>query len=247
VTGSATVGLLWGLAVGLVVAVIHGNLSHRLQANTFVVGLTINVLALGLTNYLSESKQLNVNSTGKTRIPGLSDIPWIGKALFDLAWPAYLLVAVVPAAWWVLMRSRWGLEARASGENPKAADVTGAPVNKRRRQALLLSGGLSGLAGAYLSICEVSSFTTNMGAGRGYLVIAAVIFGGWTLRGALLGCFLFGFADALQLALPAIGDNLNPQLLISAPYVLALLAMCFFAKRARQPAAAGQPFERGAA
>ena len=96
------------------------------------------------------------------------------------------------------------------------------------------------------SVGEVGTFNSNMTAGRGFIVIAAVIFGGWTLRGTIAGCFLFGGADALRLALPALGYTLNPQLLIAAPYLLALIVMCFFAKRTRQPAALAQPFERGA-
>jgi simple sugar transport system permease protein len=135
---------------------------------------------------------------------------------------------------------------RSVGENPKAADVTGIHVNKRRRQGLMICGVLSGLGGAYLSIAEVGTFNSNMTAGRGFIVIAAVIFGGWTLRGTLGGCFLFGGVDALRLALPALGYSINPELLIAAPYLIALIALCFFAKNLRQPAALAQPFERGA-
>lgn len=247
VTGSGTLGVLLGVVAGGIIGLLHGNLSHRLQVNTFVVGLTINVFVLGLTNYLSENSSPNVHSVATLTIPGLHRIPWIGAALFSQPWPAYLLLAVVPLGWWLLERTRWGLEVRSVGENPKAADVTGVHVNRRRRDTLILCGVLAGLAGAYLSVGEVGAFTTDMSAGRGYIVIAAVIFGGWTMRGMMLGCFLFGFADALRLALPAIGVNLNEELLYSAPYVAALLAMCFFAKRSRQPAASAQPFERGAA
>ena len=247
VTGSGTLGLLIGVAVGALIGLLHGNLSHRLQANTFVVGLTINVFVLGLTNYLSENSSPNVHSVDVLSIPVLDKIPWIGEALFSEPWPAYLLLIAVPLGWWLLQRTRWGLEVRSVGENPKAADVTGVRVNLRRRQTLVFCGIMAGLAGAYLSVGEVGAFTSDMSAGRGYIVIAAVIFGGWTMRGMMIGCFLFGFADALRLALPAIGVNLNGELLYSAPYLAALLAMCFFAKRLRQPAAAGQPFERGAA
>ena len=134
---------------------------------------------------------------------------------------------------------------RSVGENPKAADVTGVHVNRRRRQGLLICGALAGFGGAYLAVGEVGTFNSNMTAGRGFIVIAAVIFGGWTLRGTLAGCLLFGGVDALRLALPAIGHALNPQLLIASPYVLALVAMMFFAKGARQPGALAQPFERG--
>jgi ABC-type uncharacterized transport system permease subunit len=137
-------------------------------------------------------------------------------------------------------RSRWGLELRAVGENPQAADVTGIKVNMRRRQALLWCGALAGLGGAYLAVGEVGSFNQNMTAGRGYLVIAAVIFGGWRLGRTLVGCAVFGLADALRLALPALGVTLNSQLLIAAPYLLALLAMLSFRTGSRAPRALTQ-------
>jgi general nucleoside transport system permease protein len=246
VTHSPEVGLLWGIVTGLVIGFIHGNFSHRLQVNTFVVGLTLNVLVLGLTNYLLETVKMTPKQIGVLTIPLLSDIPLVGKPLFSERWPAFLLYPLIPLVWWIVQRSRWGLEIRSVGENPKAADLTGIQVNKRRRQALLWCGMLAGLGGAYLSVAEVGTFTSNMTAGRGFIVIAAVIFGGWTLRGMVAGCFLFGGADALRLALPAIGYKINAQLLVAAPYVLALVAMCFFAKRLRQPGALAQPFERGA-
>ena len=246
VMGNAGLGLLWGMFVGFIIGVIHGNFSHRLQVNTFVVGLTLNVLALGITNYLLAKVQMTPKQVGILTIPVLSRIPLVGKPLFSQRWPAFLLYAIVPAVWWIVQRSRWGLEMRSVGENPKAADVTGIHVNKRRRQGLMWCGVLAGLGGAYLAVGEVGTFNSNMTAGRGFIVIAAVIFGGWTLRGTVAGCLLFGGADALRLALPALGYNINPQLLIASPYLLALLAMCFFAKRLRQPAALAQPFERGA-
>jgi simple sugar transport system permease protein len=245
VSHNAAAGFVWGMAAGLLVGLIHANFSHRLQANTFVVGLTLNVLALGVTNYLLQKITMSPRQVGVWTIPVFSRIPVVGKPLFAERWPAYLLVGLVPAVWWVMSRSRWGLEMRSVGENPKAADVTGIHVNRRRRQGLMICGVLAGFGGAYLSVAEVGTFNSNMTAGRGFIVIAAVIFGGWTLGGTIAGCFLFGGVDALRLALPALGYHINPQLLIASPYVIALLAMCFFAKRLRQPAALAQPFERG--
>ncbi|WP_199536837.1 ABC transporter permease [Spongiactinospora gelatinilytica] len=242
-TGSPEFGLLCGIVTGLVVALIHANLSHRLSVNTYVVGLTLNVLVLGLTSYLADKTEFF--QVAKVAIPWLSSLPIVGSALFDVRWTAYLLIVLIPLAWWLVQRSRWGLEARAAGENPQSADVTGIHVNKRRRQALLICGLLGGLGGAHLAVAEVGTFNSNMTAGRGYIVLAAVIFGGWTLRGALAGCLLFGAADALRLALPALGYELNAQLLIASPYLLALAAMFFLAKSHRGPAALGAPFVRG--
>ncbi|MEV0941390.1 MULTISPECIES: ABC transporter permease [Micromonospora] len=244
-TGSATIGLVAGALVGVAVAFVHGILSHRVQINTFVVGLVLNALVLGLTSYLITVSTFTGHQVWQVDVPVLRDIPIIGPMLFVQRWPVYLLLAVVPLTWWLVERSRWGLELRAVGENPQAADVSGIEVNKRRRQALLWCGLLAGLGGAYLAVGEVGSFNQNMTAGRGYLVIAAVIFGAWRLGRTLIGCVVFGLADAMRLALPALGVTMNSQLLIAAPYLLALLAMLVFATAHREPRALAQPFQRG--
>ncbi|MFF5261939.1 ABC transporter permease [Actinomadura viridis] len=244
-TGSATVGLVAGMAIGVVLGFVHGNLSHRAAINTFVVGLVLNTLVLGLTSYLVTTNAFEGHQVWQVNVPVLSDIPIVGRALFVERWPAYLLIGLIPLTWWLVERSRWGLELRAVGEAPQAADVTGIDVNRRRRQALLWCGALSGLGGAYLAVGEVGAFSQNMTAGRGYIVIAAVIFGAWRLGRTLLGCALFGLADAMRLALPALGVTLNSQLLIVAPYLLALLAMVIFATKDREPRALGAAFERG--
>lgn len=246
-SGSATLGLVAGALVGLLVAVVHGNLTHRIQINTFVVGLVLNALALGLTSYLLQVADFSDHQVRVLTIPLLHDIPLVGEALFSQRWPFYLLLLAVPGTWYLVDRTRWGLELRAVGENPQAADVSGIKVNLRRRQALMWCGLLSGFGGAFLSVGLVGSFNSNMTAGRGYIVIAAVIFGAWRLKGTLLGCLLFGTADAMRLALPALGAHLNSQLLIAAPYLLALVVMVVFSQTQREPRALSQPFERGLA
>lgn len=244
-TGSASLGLLTGAVAGAVIGFVHANLAHRLQINTFVVGLVLNALVLGLTSYLIATKTFATHQVAQVSVPGLRSIPVIGPPLFQQRWSAYLLVALIPLTWWLVGRSRWGLELRACGENPQAADISGIKVNARRRQALLWCGLLAGLGGAHLAVAEVGSFNQNMTAGRGYIVIAAVIFGGWRLIRTMLGCLLFGLSDAMRLALPALGITLNSQFLIAAPYLLALIAMLLFTTQHREPRALGQPFERG--
>lgn len=243
-TGSATVGLIGGALVGLIVGFVHGNLAHRVQINTFVVGLVLNALVLGLTSFLIAIATFDDHQVGQLSIPGLRDIPVLGS-FFEQRWPLYLLLPLVPLTWWLVERSRWGLELRAVADNPQAADVTGLTVNKLRRQAVLFCGLLAGFGGAYLATAEVGSFNANMTAGRGFIVIAAVIFGAWRLTGTLIGCVVFGFADALRLALPALGFELNSQLLVAAPYLMALAAMLVFANKSREPRALGKPFVRG--
>lgn len=238
-------GLLAGVAAGLVVAVIHANFSHRLAANTFVVGLTLDALVLGATDYFATVLKPGPAKFTSVTVPLLSKIPAVGPSIFVQPWPFYLIVIVLPLVWWAVERTNWGLQLRASGENPGAADATGIRVNVRRRQAVYLCGILSGLGGAFLSLCIVGAFNFDMTAGIGYVVIAAVIFGGWTLRGAMLGAVLFGAASAMGLVLPTLGASVNPQLLLALPYAAALVAMVFLAKFQRAPAALAQPFTRG--
>jgi len=244
-TGSAGLGLLFGMAAGLAVAVIHANFSHRLNANTFVVGLTLNVLVLGLTSYLLVAVKMTPHQVGRLTIPLVSHIPIVGKPLFSERWPAFLLYPLIPAVWWLVQRSRWGLEVRACGENPQAVDVTGIDVNRRRRQALLLCGLLSGLGGAYLSVGEVGLFNQNMTAGRGFIALAALIFGRWRPFGAFGAALLFGFASAVAPRLENVEGWANYGTLFQAlPYVLTLIAVAGVIGRSIPPAAVGRPYAK---
>lgn len=244
-SSSAIVGVICGAAAGTGIAAAHANLSHRLTANQFVVGLTLNVLVIGLTAFLDAQLEPDAAKAKLIEVPLLSDIPLVGRAFFAQAWPAYLVYLIVPVAWYLVFRTRWGLEIRSVGENPQAADVSGIHVNLRRRQALYLCGLFAGLGGAYFVLGQVGRFQANMTNGRGYLAIAAVIFGGWSLRGTIAGCVVFGVADAMRVALPSLGYQLNGSLLALLPYLLALLTMLFFATRSREPSALAQPFVRG--
>lgn len=242
VTGSAVLGLTFGVVIGLLIAMIQAGLSHRLTVNQFVIGIAINILVLGLTSYLLETYQIATTSLGKTpAIPVLHSIPLIGKALFGQPAPFYLLYGLIPGLSWLLWRSRWGLEIRGCGNDPAAAAMSGIPVNARRRQAIYLCGLCAGFGGAYLSIGIVGAVSPNMTAGTGYVAIAAVIVGGWTIRGTILACLLFAGSQALQVTLPALGIEVNSQLLVAAPYLLALLAL-IFARRRLQPTALGMSF-----
>jgi ABC-type uncharacterized transport system permease subunit len=246
-TGSALLGLLAGTVGGVVVAWVQANLSHRLVTDQFVVGLTLNLLVLGLALFLDNRLGTETKVSSTWEIPLLSDIPLFGMALFGQPWPMYLIVPVVPLAWWLVFRTRWGLEVRASGENPQAADVSGIHVNLRRRQAIVFAGFTSGLGGAVLVLGQISISRYESGhvGLKGIVAIAAVIFGGWTLRGTLLGCLVFGYFFALQQALPVIGYQINAQLAAALPYVVALVVTAVFATRTRQPRALAQPFVRG--
>ena len=243
--GNAGVGLLAGCAAGLVIAFVQANLSHRLTANQFVVGLALNVLVIGLTAFLDTELDLGPVRAGVVEVPGLADVPLVGEALFARPWPAYFVYALVPVAWWLVFRTRWGLEVRSVGADPQAADVSGVHVNARRRQSIYLTGITCGFGGAFFVLAQVGQFQQNMIGGRGFIAIAAVIFGGWTLRGTVVGCVLFGMVEALTITTSAKGYVVDPLLLDAAPYVVALSVVLLFAARVRQPRALAQPFVRG--
>ena len=232
-------------AAGLLVATVQAQMSHRLTANQFVVGLTLNILVLGLTSFLDSEISPAGHRSGAERIPLLADIPLIGDALFGRAWMFYLVVPVIAVCWWLVYRTRWGLEVRAAGEDPQAADVSGIDVNKRRRQSIYVAGVASGIGGAYLMLAAVGQFEDSLVGGRGFIALAAVIFGGWTLRGTLAGCLLFGAVLSFRLSLPALGHDVSGDLLASLPFLVTILAMTLFAKRVRAPGALAQPFIRG--
>lgn len=245
VTGSVAVGLLWSVAAGLLVALIHANLSHRLSANTFVVGLALNVLVLGMAAFMANYVKPSTRAAHKFGVSILKDIPLAGEAFFNQPWPLYLVYPLIPLCWWLLYRTRWGLEIRAVGENPQSADVSGIDINKRRRQGVYVSGMTSGLGGGYLILGQIGRFDDAMVGGQGFIAIAAVIFGGWTLRGVIAGCLLFGAVNSFRLSLPALGHQANPELLSALPFLVTILVMTAFAHRTRGPRALAKPFIRG--
>lgn len=245
ITGSTWIGLIIGIVGGFLVSLVQANMSHRLTADQFVVGLTINIFILGLVGFLNSSLNPVARRATVLEIPILSDIPLIGPALFGQPWPTYLLYVAIPLTGWLLYRTRWGLEVRSVGENPQASDVSGIEVNKRRRQAIYFGGALAGLAGSFLTLGLVGSFEPSIVSGRGFIAIAAVYFGGWRLGGVVLGALVFGFADAFRLAVPVLGYNLNAQMLAALPHVLTLGVMVVASRRVTPPAALAQPFIRG--
>ena len=245
-TGSVALSLAAGALAGLLVSTLQANLSHRLPADQFVVGLTINILVLGLVGFLDSVLDPTVTGAGKLAVPLLKEIPLVGPALFDQPWPLYLVYAIVPLMWWLVYRTRWGLEVRSVGEDPNAADVSGIAVNKRRRESIYLAGLTSGLGGAYLVLGAVGSFEDSIVGGRGFIAIAAVIFGGWSLKGTVAGCMLFGTVVSFRLSLPQQGyDSVSTEFLQALPYLVTIGGMALFAHRIRPPAALTRPFLRG--
>ena len=244
-TDSVVVALVAGILGGMFVAAIQAEMSHRLSADQFVVGLTLNILIFGLTGFLDREIDPATKTAARWAVPILNKAPLIGKALFSQPWPFYLLYVLIPLSWWLVYRTRWGLELRAAGENPQSADVSGIDVNRRRRQAVYYAGLTSGLGGAFLVFVQVGRFDDSIVGGRGFIAIAAVIFGGWTLRGTILGCVVFAAALSFRLSIQGLGYQVNSELLQALPFLVTILGMALFAHRVRPPAALARPFVRG--
>jgi simple sugar transport system permease protein len=249
-SGNPFVGLLLGLLAALVMAVVQAILSVRVRANQLVVGIGFNIFALGATTFLYRetfgglSREV-LPSFGTLELPLLSRIPFLGGALFSQAGLVYVAFALCAATTWLVNKTPFGLAVRAVGENPRAADQAGLDVARIRFLAVLYAGASAGLAGVFISLASISTFTEGMTNGAGYLAVTAVILGGWRSGGVLGACLLFGAATALQFLLPALGVPIPTAGLIMLPYVLALVAVSGIIRRSRPPAALTLPFQRG--
>jgi general nucleoside transport system permease protein len=247
-TGSWIGGLVVGMAGGAAFGLIHAIFAVVLKADQIVAGMGINFLALGVTGYLfvrvygTEGTPDNLAAVPDVHLP-IGWIPFIGDALEQtnlLVWLGLILVAVVSI---VLFRTPTGLRTRSVGENPLAADTAGISVSRTRFASVVLSGVLASLGGAFLSIGFVHAFNENMTNGRGFIALAAVIFGKWAPGGALGASLLFGFSYALAQRLPAFSPS-AATLFQALPYVLTLIAVAGLVGRSRPPAADGIPYER---
>jgi general nucleoside transport system permease protein len=245
------VGVLCGIGSGLLISVIHAYMCINLRADQAIVGMGVNILALGLPNFLllkiwgQQGISPLVPSIPNWNIPILGDIPILGPMLNQQNPLTYLVLILVPVSWFVLFRTRFGLRLRSVGENPRAAETVGISVFRMRWMGVLICGVLTSLGGAFLSVALLSQFTNNMTAGRGFIGLAAMIFGRWNPVGALLACLLFGFAEALQASVQAAGVQIPSQFLLTLPYVLTIVALVVGkVGRASAPAFDGKPYEK---
>lgn len=249
-TGNPWIGVLFGVAGGLLASLIHAFMSINLRADQAIVGTGINILAVGLPNFLllkiwgRQGISPVVPRIGEIRIPILADIPLIGPILGQHSPLVYLALILVPVSWFILFRTRYGLRLRSVGENPRAAETVGINVFLMRYSGVIISGLLASLGGAFLSVSYLAQFVNLMTAGRGFIGLAAMIFGRWNPFGALFACVLFGFADALQAAAQAAGVPIAPQFLLALPYVLTIVALIGAMGRATPPAFIGKPYEK---
>jgi ABC-type uncharacterized transport system permease subunit len=203
-----------------------------------VTGTAINILMIGVPGFLSGALFLSSGST--PQIPKEHLMPWT---------PIVLAFAAVPVTWYSLYRTPFGLRLRSVGENPEAADAAGVNISKVRYSGVLLSGALAGLGGSYLSIGQSSLFTRNMTSGRGFIALAALIFGKWRPVQTMLACLFFGFTEAVTIQMQGVvklpsGDDIPVQFIQMVPYVLTIVVLAGFIGHSRPPRALGRPYEK---
>jgi simple sugar transport system permease protein len=247
-TGNAWIGLLTALAAGLVFALVHAVMCVTFEADQIISGTAINLLALGGTAFLmveifgSGGTSPRVERFENIRLPLLADIPVIGRGFFDQSILVYLLYLLIPLTLFVVFRTPFGLRLRATGEVPEAVDTAGVSVTRMRYYGVAISGMLAALGGLYLSMSLLSAFSENMTNGRGFIALAALIFGRWNPIGAAAAALLFGFAQDITLR---ISQGVVPsEFLNMIPYVLTIVVLAGFGGRAVGPAAVGKPYRK---
>jgi general nucleoside transport system permease protein len=243
-TSSVVLGFLAAAVGGLFLATIHGVLCLFFRANQVVSGIVLNIFALGLTSFLLATALGPTTSPVPTlhavRIPVLADIPGVGKAFFAQNVMVYAAYLLIPCVWFLLNRSPLGLALKAAGERPAAAESLGVRVTLTRSLALGVCGVFAGLGGGLLALAAIGFFTENMTAGRGFIALAAVIFGRWRTFGTAGAVVLFALADAFQIRLQALGIvDIAPQFLVMLPYLVTLVALAGLMRRMRPPSALG--------
>jgi simple sugar transport system permease protein len=242
-------GLACGVLSGGAMALLHAIWSIHFRADQIISGVAINFLAYGLTAYLffdvygQEGTPTDIQNIPNVRLALIDDVPFFGDVLGNLNLMIWLALLLIPLSWLVLFRTPIGLRLRAVGEHPRAADTVGIDVYAIRYGAVVVSGMLAAAGGAFLSIGFVGSFTENMTAYRGFIALAAVIFGNWRPFGAAAACLLFGFSSALAQRLPEYSPS-TAVLFQALPYLLTLIAVAGVIGRSTPPAAAGRPYKK---
>ena len=249
--GNNWVGMLGGVVIGGLLGGVLGVLSIRYAVNQIIGGTVINIFALGITSFLTaivlvEYQDLNAPDTfDPIRIPLLAKIPFVGPLLFSQTIYVYLMVVLVFGLAYALYRTRWGLRVRAVGEHPRAADTVGINVLRTRYRCVMLGGMAAGLAGTFFPLDSAGSFQENMTAGKGFIALAALIFGRWHPVGALCAALVFGFAEEFQSRLALLDTGIPSEFLLMAPYLVTIFVVAGLVGRARPPAADGEPYRKG--
>lgn len=250
--GNAWLGLLVAIIAGMLFSLIFAFTTVILAVNQVLSGIALNFVAIGLTSFLFRAifgvtiVPPKVGGFKVVSIPFLSRIPILGEIFFQHQVIVYMAFLLVPVTFVIVYKTQFGLNIRASGENPQALDATGVNVFWVRYQSVLLCGALAATGGAFMSLGSMNMFTEQMISGRGFIALAAVMVGNWKPKGVLFACLLFGFVDALQLRLQAMGYDIPYQFALMLPYVITLIAMVGIVGRLDNPEAIAKPFIKGA-
>ena len=255
-TGNPWIGVLCAVLAGVLVSLVHAYLSIHLKADQVISGTAINLFAAAFTSFLI-FKLYNLH--GQT--DAVNPLPYpkyfiakhftnplivgVGRFFDELDWFVFLAIILVIVVNYVLYKTPLGLRIRSVGEHPKAAETVGISVYKTRYLCVLLSGVLGGLGGAYISLITIKIFREGMVSGKGFIALAAVVFGNWKPFGAMWACLLFGFAEAFQIVAQGFGWKLPTEFYQAIPYVLTMLALAGFVGRTQAPASDGVPYEKG--
>jgi len=250
ITGNPLIGVIFGILGGGAISVIHAIVCIRLRAQQTISGTAINLFSTAITSFVMFKI---FNKGGQTDLvtalpfmpaKWFSEVPVVGSVLRELNWFIFMSFAIVILMQWLINRSVLGLRIRAAGEHPKAADTLGVDVIKIRYICVILSGILAGLGGAALSLSATPLFIEGMVAGRGFIALAAMVFGRWKPINTLAACIIFGLADAVQIMAQGLGWNMPSEFYSSIPYVMSIFTMILFAGKAQAPKACGIPYTR---
>lgn len=256
VVASLTHQAIWGLIAapfaGAAISYLLATFAIKFSVDQVILGFVLNVLVIGLTDFLYKKLLIPYQSTWNTSptfnslpIPILSKIPVIGPLLFTQSIIVYLMFIIVAGVSFALYKTKWGLRTRAVGEHPTAADTVGIDVNKLRFRNVIIAGFIAGVGGAFFTVGSVGSFGKEMTAGAGFIALAALIFGKWNPIGAVFAALLFGFANNLQSTLSIIGVGIPSEFMLMVPYIATIIAVTGLVGRVRAPAADGIPYSRG--
>jgi len=250
VTQSIWLGLLAGIAASVLLAALHAVLSIKYKINQIISGTVINIFSTGMTSFISQKflqvhQELNNPAMfNRFPIPGLANIPLVGPIFFNTTFFVYAMFILVFVLQFTLFSTRWGLRHRAVGEHPKAADTLGIDVIKTRYIAVLLGGIIAGLAGTFLTLGSVGRFDEGMTAGKGFIGLAAMLFGNYSPFGALGAGMLFGFADSLGSKLSLLGSAIPSEFMSMAPYLITMIVLAGFVGKGHVPAADGEAYTK---
>ena len=249
-SGNLWVGVGAALITGALMSLVFAFLVITLQVEQIVTGLAMNLLGSGLSVYWLRAAfrgQIQIPATPifeTVPIPFLHELPFIGPVLFEQKALTYVALLAVPFVWYLLYRTRPGLDLRCAGENPKALDIKGLSIRSRQYGAVVFGGAMAGLAGAFLTVASAARFAPEMTNGRGWLAIVIVIAGMWRPVPILIATLVFSFLDALQLQMQGIGITVPYQLMLALPYLVAILALAFRRRHAGAPAMLGSAYDR---